>query len=101
MTAIEYVPGLEKVPAARSSVCYLDGNVGKLQYRGYPIEQLAEHCTYEETAYLLLFGELPRRSELDAFRAELASERRAKFRVVDALKQLPCDAHPMDALGVA
>lgn len=97
----QYVPGLAGVPAARSNVCYLDGRVGKLQYRGYPIEQLAEHCSYEEVAYLLLFGELPTQSQLDSFAEELARERRLKFRIVDLLKNLPESGHPMDALTAA
>ena len=74
-TNIEYSPGLAGVPAAKTSVCYLDGTVGKLQYRGYPIEVLAEKSTFEETTYLLLFGKLPTSSELAAFDAELRAER--------------------------
>ena len=97
----EYVPGLAGVPAARTSVCYLDGTIGKLQYRGYPIEVLAERCTFEEVSYLLLFGRLPTRAELAAFDEELKSERRLKFRIIDVLKQLPESGHPMDALTAA
>ncbi len=97
----EYVPGLAGVPAARSSVCYLDGSVGKLQYRGYPIEVLAENCTFEEVAYLLVFGRLPNRNELAKFDAELKAERKLKFRIIDVLKQLPESGHPMDALTAA
>jgi citrate synthase len=97
----EYVPGLAGVPAARSSVCYLDGSVGKLQYRGYPIEDLAQSCTYEEVAYLLLFGRLPNKAELERFDAELKAERKLKFRIIDVLKQLPESGHPMDALTAA
>jgi len=97
----EYVPGLAGVPCAKSSVCYLDGRIGKLQYRGYPIEQLAEHCTFEEVAYLLVFGELPNAAGLAAFTDELAQQRRLKFRVIDVLKMLPESGHPMDALTAA
>src|SRR5271166_4922908 len=53
-----YDPGYANVAACRSSVTYLDGEQGILQYRGYPIEQLAEHSTYLEVAYLLIHGEL-------------------------------------------
>jgi citrate synthase len=98
---LEYIPGLAGVPAARTSICQIDGNVGKLQYRGYPIEVLAERCTYEEVAYLLLFGELPTQSQLDEFRQELISERGLKFRIIDVLKILPESGHPMDALTAA
>lgn len=97
----EYSPGLAGVPAARTSVCYLDGSVGKLQYRGYPIEVLAERSTFEETAYLLLFGTLPTASELARFDGELKHARKIKFRIVDVLKTLPESGHPMDALTVA
>ncbi|MBO6937238.1 MAG: citrate synthase [Deltaproteobacteria bacterium] len=97
----DYIPGLAGVPAARSSVCLIDGSVGKLQYRGYPIEQLAEKCSYEEVAYMLLFGELPTKDELAGFEAELAAERSLKFRIIDVLKNLPERGHPMDALTAA
>ncbi|MAT30100.1 MAG: citrate synthase [Sandaracinus sp.] len=97
----DYVPGLAGVPAARSSVCLIDGQVGKLQYRGYPIEQLAESCSYEEVVYLLLFGELPTKAQLESFDAELKEERGLKFRIVDVLKNLPERGHPMDALTAA
>jgi citrate synthase len=100
-TDYEYVPGLAGVPAARTSVCYLDGNIGKLQYRGYPVEVLAERCTFEEVTYLLLFGKLPNAAELATFDAELKAERRLKFRIIDVLKQLPESGHPMDALTAA
>ncbi len=101
MTEKTFVPGLAGVPCAQSSVCLIDGTVGKLQYRGFPIEQLAEHCTYEEVVYLLHVGTLPTQAELDAFSAELASERGLKFRIVDVLKNLPERGHPMDALTAA
>ena len=97
----EFIPGLAGVPAARSSVCLIDGNVGKLQYRGYPIEQLAATCTYEETVHLLLTGALPTTEQLAAFSRELSAERNLKFRIVDLLKHLPESGHPMDALTAA
>ncbi len=98
---LEYIPGLAGVPAARTSICQIDGSVGKLQYRGYPIEVLAERCAFEEVAYLLLFGELPTQSQLDGFRQELIAERGLKFRIIDVLKILPESGHPMDALTAA
>ncbi len=97
----EYIPGLAGVPAARTSVCFIDGKAGKLQYRGYPIDVLAKDGSYEEVAYLLLFGRLPSRRELDAFKAELIAERGLKFRIIDVLKSLPESGHPMDALTAA
>jgi citrate synthase len=97
----EYVPGLANVPAAESTVCYLDGNIGKLQYRGYPIEVLAERSSFEEVAYLLLYGALPTQSQLNGFDGELRRGRTVKFRINDLLKTLPESGHPMDALMAA
>ena len=94
----EYIPGLAGIPAARSSICLIDGSVGKLQYRGYPIEALSERGSYEEVAYLLLFGRLPSTGELDEFRNQLIAERGLKFRIIDLLKTLPESGEPMDAL---
>jgi citrate synthase len=96
---VPYVPGLAGVPAARSSVCFVDGERGRLQYRGYPVEILADRCTYEEVAYLLLLGDLPTEHELSNFKSALAAERRLKFRIVDMLKLFPESGHPMDALA--
>jgi citrate synthase len=96
-----YSPGLQNVAAAESSVCYLDGSIGKLQYRGYPVEVLSEKCTFEEVAYLLLFGQLPTRAQLDSFDQELRAARTIKFRIIDMLKLLPESGHPMDALSAA
>jgi hypothetical protein len=97
----EYIPGLAGIPAARSSICLIDGSVGKLQYRGYPIEVLAERGSYEEVAYLLLFGRLPSTAQLDEFRHQLIEERGLKFRIIDLLKTLPESGEPMDALTAA
>ena len=55
----EYIPGLENIPASRSSVSYVDGQKGLLEYRGIRIEELAEKSTFIETAYLLIWGKLP------------------------------------------
>jgi len=97
----EYSPGLAGVPAARSSICLIDGSVGKLQYRGYPIEVLAERCSYEEVACLLVFGRLPTSAQLDEFRNQMIAERGLKFRIIDLLKTLPESGQPMDALTAA
>ncbi|MGB5285534.1 MAG: citrate synthase [Polyangiales bacterium] len=97
----EYIPGLAGVPAARSSICLIDGSVGKLQYRGYPIEVLAEQCSYEEVAYPLVFGRLPTTQQLEQFRNQMIAERGLKFRIIDLLKTLPESGEPMDALTAA
>src|SRR6195952_3284299 len=60
-----YDPALMNTASCRSAITYLDGEAGVLEYRGYPIEQLAEHSTYLEVAYLLVHGELPTQPQLD------------------------------------
>jgi citrate synthase len=95
---VEYVPGLAGVPAARSRVCKIDGQAGTLSYRGYDVTQLADHSSFEEVAYLLLKGQLPTKPELDGFIGELRNHRRLKFRIIELLKTLPEDGHPMEAL---
>src|SRR5687768_16765538 len=97
----EYVPGLAGIPAARSRIGYIDGNAGKLQYRGYPVEELARLCSFEEVAHMLLFGDLPTKKQLAAFNEELARERKIKFRIIDLLKTLPESGHPMEAMTAA
>lgn len=98
MTA-DFVPGLAGIPAARSKIGLIDGQNGRLYYRGYPIEALAEQSSFEEVAYLLLEGRLPRKAELDGFVTELRSHRRLKFKCIELMKMLPEGGHPMDALA--
>jgi len=97
----QYVPGLSGVPAAKSAVSYIDGEHGLLEFRGIAIEELAAKSSFEEVAYLLLFGDLPTRSQLARFDADLRRHRRLKFRIVDLLKALPDAVHPMEALQSA
>jgi citrate synthase len=97
----EYVPGLAGVPVAYSGICYIDGNEGILEYRGIPMEALAEHSTFEETAFLLVQGHLPTRSEIEAFDRDLRTHRRLKYKIVDLIKCLPESGHPMEALQAA
>ncbi len=94
----EYVPGLEGVPATKSNISFIDGDQGILSYRGYPIEVLAERSTFEETALLLLDGNLPTRATLKAFDQDMRDNRRVKFRIRELMRQLPPDGHPMDML---
>jgi citrate synthase len=93
-----FVPGLAGVPCAESAISFIDGERGILEYRGIPIQELADHSTFEETTYLLLFGKLPTAAELEKFSGDLMHHRRLKFRIVDLLKCLPEHGHPMDAL---
>jgi citrate synthase len=97
----EYVPGLEGVPATRSNISFIDGEKGILAYRGYPIEQLAEHSSFEETALLLLDGRLPTVDELAQFDKQLRASRRVKFNIRSIMKSLPATGHPMEMLQTA
>ncbi len=94
----EYLPGLAGVPATKSNISDIDGQKGILSYRGYPIEQLAEHSSFEETTLLLLDGELPSRSALAEFDAQLRANRVVKFPIREIMKNLPATGHPMDML---
>jgi len=98
MTVCEYKPGLEGIPAAQSSISYVDGQQGILEYRGIRIEELATKSTFLETAYLLIWGELPTKEELADFKAEIRYHRRIKYRIRDMMKCFPETGHPMDAL---
>ncbi|MDH4195740.1 MAG: citrate synthase [Nitrospirota bacterium] len=97
----DYLPGLAGVPAAKSTISYVDGLQGILEYRGIPIEELATKSTFTETAFLLLFNRLPTQPELDRFHEDLTHHRRIKYRITDLLKCLPEHGHPMDALQAA
>ncbi|KHL18504.1 UNVERIFIED_CONTAM: hypothetical protein LK11_06360, partial [Mumia flava] len=68
---VSYDPGFTNTASTRSSVTFIDGEKGILEYRGYPIEQLAEHSNYLEVAYLLINGELPTKEQYDAWEHEI------------------------------
>jgi citrate synthase len=90
--------GLEGIVATQSGICFIDGQAGKLIYRGYEIGDLVEHCTFEEVAYLLWEGELPNREALDELKKELAESAELPEYVIRILKTLPRKTQPMDAL---
>ena len=92
--------GLKDVYFERSKCTFIDGRAGELRYRGYSIHDLAEHSTFEETAWLLLNGELPTRSQLDAFAKDLAAARTLPAGVLDVIRSVKT-AHPMDVLRTA
>ena len=97
-TGFEFKPGLEGVPVTLSSISFVDGKKGILEYRNIPIEELALKSTFLETSYLLIWGELPTQAELDAFEKEIRYHRRIKYRIRDMMKCFPESGHPMDAL---
>ena len=76
-----YDPAFMNTSACRSRITYIDGDKGILEYRGYPIEQLAEHSTYLETAYLIIFGELPTKTQLADWTKEITFHSRDIRRV--------------------
>ncbi len=97
----DFFPGLAGVAATKSNISSVDGQEGILEYRGIRVEELAAHGTFTETAYLLLFNELPTLSALQQFEVDLMKHRRIKYRITDLIKCLPEHGHPMDALQAA
>ncbi len=92
--------GLSGVYFDRTATTFIDGKEGVLEYRGYNINELAEQSTFEETAYLLIFGELPTQDQLDSFDATLKGARDLPEQIFDVI-ELVKEAHPMDALRTA
>jgi citrate synthase len=90
--------GLRNIEVADTKICSIDGENGKLIYRGYDILDLANHSTYEETAFLLLFGDLPIKEELEEFNSKLNESRGIPDSVTKNMKNKPISAHPMDVL---
>jgi citrate synthase len=90
--------GLRNIEVADTRICSIDGENGKLIYRGYDILDLVSHSTFEETAYLLLFGELPSPDDLEDFSSRLREARGISEPILRNLKNHPKRAHPMDVL---
>lgn len=97
---VEIRRGLRDVYIDRTRSSFIDGRQGKLLYRGYNIHDLAEKSTFEETAYLLLYGDLPTKAQLDEFDATLKAHRSIPGPVLDVIRTVK-DAHPMDVLRTA
>jgi citrate synthase len=93
-----YDPAFMNTAACRSSITYLDGTNGILEYRGYPIEQLAEHSSYLEVAYLLVYGELPTASELERWQHDITIHTFVHENIKEFLGGFRHDAHPMGML---
>lgn len=98
MADTTYSKGLEGVIAAESTICQIDGANGRLYYRGFPIEDLAQHSNFEETAYLLLYEELPSREELEDFSHRMRSSRELRPPVQDMIEHFPAAGSPMELL---
>src|SRR5688572_19019001 len=93
--------GLEGVVAAKSEICFIDGNAGKLIYRGYDIADLVENASFEEVAFLLWDGKLPNRAELTTLKKQLGESAALPEHVMTILRGLPKQTQTMDALRTA
>ncbi len=97
----DYVPGLAGVPATKSEISSIDGEKGILAYRGYSIQDLVSHSSFEETALLLMHGELPSPKELEDFKDLLQRRNEVKRKIRHLLWSLPSRGHSMDVLQTA
>lgn len=97
----DFMPGLAGIPAAKSAVSDVDGERGVLEYRGIRVEELCERSSFLETTYLLLFGRLPDEATLNKWQQDIIHHRRVKYSIIDLMKCLPEQGHPMDALQAA
>ncbi|HUC98635.1 MAG TPA: citrate/2-methylcitrate synthase, partial [Candidatus Polarisedimenticolaceae bacterium] len=95
---VSYDPGFMNTASCHSKITYIDGDKGILRYRGYPIEQLAEQSTYLETAYLILYGELPSKSELADWIGNITIHSIIHENIKKHIDGFHHDAHPMGIL---
>ncbi len=98
---ITYDPGYANTGSAKSAITFIDGDEGILRYRGYPIEQLAEHSSFLETSYLLIHGELPTSDQLTAFREQITHHTLLREDMRPLFDAFPRDAHPMAILSAS
>jgi citrate synthase len=96
-----YDPSYGSTASCESQITYIDGSLGILAYRGYPIEQLAENSTYLEVAYLLYHGELPRSEALDEFRLKVKQNMNLDEGIHQLFKTFPKTAHPMSMMATS
>src|SRR4051794_3082048 len=95
---MSYDPAFMNTASCRSAITFLDGEAGVLEYRGYPIEQLAEHSTYLEVAYLLIHGELPTQAQLDEWTHQVTIHTFVHENIKNFMQGFRYDAHPMGML---
>ncbi|XP_068667303.1 citrate synthase, glyoxysomal-like [Aristolochia californica] len=93
-----YDPGYLNTAPVRSSICYIDGDVGILRYRGYPIEELADSSSFLEVAYLLMYGNLPSQTQLADWEFAVSQHSAVPQGILDIIQAMPHDAHPMGVL---
>ncbi|MHA7220873.1 citrate synthase [Arthrobacter sp. RHLT1-20] len=99
--AVTFDPGFVNTAATSSAITYIDGDKGILRYRGYPIEELAEHSSFLEVSYLLIYGNLPSAAELDAFDQRIRRHTLLHEDLKGFFGGFPRDAHPMPVLSSA
>jgi citrate synthase len=99
--AVAFDPGFMNTAATTSAITYIDGDAGILRYRGYPIEQLAQHSSFLEVSYLLIYGNLPTPTELDAFDQRIRHHTLLHEDLKGFFGGFPRDAHPMPVLSSA
>jgi citrate synthase len=92
-------PGFKNTGSTTSAITFLDGEKGILRYRGYPIEQLAEKASFLEVAYLLIYGELPKKNELDSFQESITKHTLVHEDMKQFFEAYPAKAHPMGVLA--
>lgn len=95
---MSYDPAYMNTAECKSSITYIDGDKGILEYRGYPIEQLAEHSTYLEVAYLLIYGDLPSKERLDWWTYRISRHLFLHNSLIELIQAFRYDAHPMGML---
>jgi citrate synthase len=98
---VAYDPGFVNTASTSSAITFIDGGAGILRYRGYPIAELAEKTTFLETSYLLIYGELPTRAELDAFTARVQRHTLLHEDMNSLFTGFPRSAHPMPVMSAA
>lgn len=96
--AVSYPKGLEGVILCDSALSFVDGTAGRLYYRDIPIQELAEDSSFEESSFLLLYGHLPHKKELEEFDRKLRANRALPPEALECIRKFPKTAHPMEAL---
>ena len=98
--AFTYDPGFMSTASCESKITYIDGDEGVLLYRGYPIDQLAEHGDFLETCYLLLYGELPTKAQMEAFTYSITHHTMVHEQLASFFRGFRRDAHPMAIMRI-
>ena len=88
-------PGFTSTASCVSQITYIDGEIGQLLYRGYSIDKLAENCSFLETCFLLLYGDLPNEEQLNVFEEKVMDEMLVHEKIKDFYKGFESNAHPM------